>query len=42
MEYLCFSDEAVWASLRQSHLAEFVSGLALGLQVWTCSCSCSL
>lgn len=27
------SDEAVWASLRQSHLATFVSGLAQGLQV---------
>ena len=27
-----YSDEAVWAALRQSHLAEFVSGLKSGLQ----------
>ena len=27
------SDAAVWSSLRQSHLADFVTGLASGLQV---------
>eukprot|EP00092_Neocalanus_flemingeri_P004166 GFUD01004481.1.p1 GENE.GFUD01004481.1~~GFUD01004481.1.p1 ORF type:complete len:1636 (+),score=378.79 GFUD01004481.1:74-4981(+) len=27
-----YSDEAVWSSLRQSHLSEFVSGLGSGLQ----------
>jgi ABC-type multidrug transport system fused ATPase/permease subunit len=27
-----YSDEAVWSALRQSHLAEFVSGLPAGLQ----------
>ena len=26
-----YSDEAVWAALRQSHLADFVSGLQAGL-----------
>merc|ERR1711936_865414 len=27
-----YSDAAVWSSLRQSHLADFVTGLASGLQ----------
>ena len=27
-----YSDEAVWAALRQSHLADFVTGLKSGLQ----------